>query len=296
MSLLATCRYIASHPVNRQRKLSALLGFVRWQLGTRILDRDILIDWVEGTRVVVRRGETGLTGSVYCGLDEFADMAFVLHSVRPTDLFVDVGANVGSYTILACAARGAQGIAIEPVLGTFARLKQNLAVNGLTEQVVALNAGVADAEGELRFTVEQNCMNHVVLVPDPSENTTLVRVLPLDALIEPTKPTFLKVDVEGFEASVVAGAKRTLTNPWVKAVIMELNHSGKRYGFEDDSIVRQLAEHGFQSYSYDPFARQLTSMSGKSNSASNTLFVRDLEWMEARIREAKAFSVGPLTL
>jgi len=296
VSLLATCRYIASHPVNRQRKLSALLGFVRWQLGTRILDRDILIDWVEGTRVVVRRGETGLTGSVYCGLDEFADMAFVLHSVRPTDLFVDVGANVGSYTILACAARGAQGIAIEPVLGTFARLKQNLAVNGLTEQVVALNAGVADAEGELRFTVEQNCMNHVVLVPDPSENTTLVRVLPLDALIEPTKPTFLKVDVEGFEASVVAGAKRTLTNPWVKAVIMELNHSGKRYGFEDDSIVRQLAEHGFQSYSYDPFARQLTSMSGKSNSASNTLFVRDLEWMEARIREAKAFSVGPLTL
>ena len=45
-------------------------------------------------------GMTGATGNVYCGLHEFEDMALVLHALRPRDLFVDVGANVGSYTVL----------------------------------------------------------------------------------------------------------------------------------------------------------------------------------------------------
>lgn len=176
MSLLATCRYIASHPVNRQRKLSALLGFVRWQLGSRILDREVVFEWVEGTRVVVRRGETGLTGNVYCGLDEFRDMAFVLHVVRDEDLFIDVGANVGSYSILACGARGAHGLAFEPVPETYERLIRNVRLNDLSGRVVAMNIGVADVEGELRFTVDENCMNHVATERDDSSPTVAICV------------------------------------------------------------------------------------------------------------------------
>lgn len=44
---------------------------------------------------------TGATGNWYCGLQEYEDMSFVLHALRPGDLFVDVGANIGSYSILA---------------------------------------------------------------------------------------------------------------------------------------------------------------------------------------------------
>lgn len=51
---------------------------------------------------------TGATGNIYVGLHEFEDMAFLLHVLRRTDLFVDVGANIGSYTILAGGAAGAK--------------------------------------------------------------------------------------------------------------------------------------------------------------------------------------------
>src|SRR6188768_213885 len=103
MSLSQTLRFIADHPLNRQHKSAALLRFLKWQIGIRLLPGRVVYDWINGTSFIVQRGETGLTGNLYCGLHEFSDMAFVLHAVGAGDLFVDVGANVGSYTLLACS-------------------------------------------------------------------------------------------------------------------------------------------------------------------------------------------------
>lgn len=77
---------------------------------------------------------------------------------------------------------------------------------------------------------------------------------------------------------------------------MELNQSGNRYGYSDEHIVAQMAEYKFSTFVYDPKARELSSLHGGSNLTGNTLFVRDVEWLERRIREAKTFVVGPLTL
>src|SRR6478609_823915 len=100
--MLSTLRFIIRHPLNQRRRLAALMRFASWQLGSRVKTEHV-IPWVAGTKLVVRRGMTGATGNIYCGLHEFADMAFVLHALRPGDLFVDVGANIGSYTVLASA-------------------------------------------------------------------------------------------------------------------------------------------------------------------------------------------------
>jgi hypothetical protein len=43
-----------------------------------------------------RKSAFCVTGNIYCGLHEFADMGFVLHFLRPGDLFVDVGANIAA--------------------------------------------------------------------------------------------------------------------------------------------------------------------------------------------------------
>ncbi len=56
-------------------------------------------------------------------------MSFVLHFLRNTDLFIDVGANLGAYSILASSVSGARTIAFEPVPHTFQLLKNNIALN-----------------------------------------------------------------------------------------------------------------------------------------------------------------------
>ena len=112
MSLIHTLKFITDHPLNRGQKFKSLLRFVKWQIGSRCVPGVVGYDWINGSKFLVKRGETGLTGNIYTGLHEFADMVFLLHFLRDSDLFVDIGANVGSYTILACSAVGASQVAL----------------------------------------------------------------------------------------------------------------------------------------------------------------------------------------
>src|ERR1700681_3691909 len=129
MSMLNVVKFLVSHPLNKYAKLSAIARIVKWQIGARLVPGDVVFEWINGSRFLVRKGETGLTGNIYAGLHEFPDMGYLLHVLREDDLFVDVGANVGSYTILACSVRRARGFAFEPVPTTYKRLFENIRLN-----------------------------------------------------------------------------------------------------------------------------------------------------------------------
>ena len=101
MSALSSLGFVTRHPLNAGRTLQALWRVLRWQLASRLAAGDVVYPWVNTSKFLVRAGETGLTGNIYGGLMEYADMAFLLHMLRPGELFVDVGANVGSFSILA---------------------------------------------------------------------------------------------------------------------------------------------------------------------------------------------------
>lgn len=294
--LIHTLKFISNHPLNRGRRVRAFTRFLRWQIRSRLAPGPVVYPWVNGSKVIVRSGETGVTGNVYCGLHEFEDMAYLLHVMTAADLFVDVGANVGVYTILACAVRGASGICFEPIPGTYGRLLENLRLNELTERVEALNLGVADTEGELLFTSDENTMNHVVTEGAARANTVSVRVWPLDVILQDRRPAVLKIDVEGFETRVLAGAAATLRHTSLHSVIMELNGSGARYGFDEDKILETMASCGFSPYRYEPFTRSLEKIDGGKSQSGNTLFVRDLALAQRRITVAPPVTVDGVQL
>src|SRR5262249_25516803 len=95
MGLISTARFIIDHPLSRGRKLANLSRFACWQIGARLARGPIATQFVNSAQLPASPGMTGATGNVYVGLHEFADMSFILHFLRPNDLFVDVGANVG---------------------------------------------------------------------------------------------------------------------------------------------------------------------------------------------------------
>jgi FkbM family methyltransferase len=207
MSIFSTVKFIATHPLNNGQQVAALTKFFKWQVVSRLFPNPIVYRWVDGSKIIIHPGDTGLTGNLYCGLHEFTDMAYLLHVTTAEDLFIDIGANVGSYTILACAVRGARGYCFEPVPSTYERLMDNIRINNLSERVVALNLGLADREGELIFTADKNCMNHVIISDsnDTTTNTVKVNVLPLDKILQNESPSIVKIDVEGFEKLVLEG-------------------------------------------------------------------------------------------
>ena len=282
MNLFRLLRFIASHPLNRDAPAKAVGRFVRWQLASRLISAPVALPFVDDTRLLVPRGMTGATGNWYSGLHEPDDMAFVLHALRPEDLFVDIGANVGSYTVLAAGAVGASAIGVEPLPATYARLQANVRLNGIEERVETVCAGVSDAPGEIRFTSGLDTMNRVLL---PGENlpSVTVPVTTLDLLCAPRLPAVIKIDVEGHEIPVLAGGTTVLGAPEVQAVLMETNGSGERYGSSDDAIIARMREHGFTPCRYDWKSRTIEAA---ERGGQNTIFIRDIEAVQARCRAA----------
>jgi len=290
--LAETLGFIVKHPLNRGRRFRALVEFLRWQVGSRLVAGPVVYSWVNGSRMIVHAGDDGVTGNIYCGLHELSEMAYLLHVMTPDDLFVDVGANVGAYTVLACAAKGARGCCLEPVPSTFARLLDTLRINQLSDRVDALNLGASDAEGELWFTSDENCTNHVVPAGERPAGAVQVKVRTLDAVLAGRRPSVLKIDVEGYEPFVLAGARETLSQPSLHSVIMELNGSVARYGLAEDAILKTMAGHGFKACEYDPFSKTLTPLGDRKSRSNNTVFVRDVQQAERHAKSAPPIPVG----
>lgn len=292
MSLPQVLQFVLNHPLNRRRRREALLRFVRWQIGSRLVPGAVAFEWVAGTRLLVRPGETGATQNIYCGLHDFEDMSYLLHVLSAEDLFLDVGANIGSYTVLACGAKGARGICFEPVPTTYVRLCDNLAVNHLASRVTALNIGLAETEGELKFTSEQNSMNHVLAAGETSAQSVAVPVRTLDSVLSGQAPSMMKIDVEGFEWPVLNGASATLTNPSLHSIVIELNGSGERYGYSDEAVFEKLRGLGFAPFTYEPFSRQLRPASRINHDGNNTLLIRNEAAVREKLHRAPRFSIG----
>ena len=113
-----TLKFIYTHPFNRRNKPGSLLRFVKWQINCLLNPYPILYPYTENTKLVIWKGLTGATGNLYCGLAEFNDMGFLLHFLRDSDLFIDVGANIGAYNILASGEISACTIVIDTIACT----------------------------------------------------------------------------------------------------------------------------------------------------------------------------------
>ena len=284
-----TLRHYLEHPLGRRTRGATLMRIVRWQLGSRLLGTRVAVPFVDGSRLLVGTGMHGATGNVYVGLMEFEDMAFVLHLLREGDQFLDVGANVGVYSILA-ASRGARVLAVEPVPATYEQLLDNIHLNRFEAKVEARNVGVGREPGELRFTTGHGPTDHVLAAGESAAHAATVAVEALDALAADWAPVMMKIDVEGFEANVIAGATHVLNESSLQAVLIELNSLGTRYGFNDDDIHKALVAAGFSPASYEPFARRLTLLEGHRTSG-NTLYVRNFSVLEQRLRGAAPVQV-----
>ncbi len=208
--------------------------------------------------------------------------------LRKDDLFVDIGANVGSYTVLAGGHVGAKVVSIEPLPLTFEHLKRNIAINQIGNNVMAYNFALGNEKGQISFTTTLDTMNHVATGSET--NTIRVPVETLDAILEKEKePVLLKIDVEGFETNVLNGASSTLNKDQLKAIIIELNGSGLKYGYDEPRLHEKLLAGGYHPYQYNPFERQLTAIN--KFGTHNTIYIKDPDFVQERIKKADKLKI-----
>lgn len=181
-------------------------------------------------------------------------------SLRPGDVFVDVGANIGYYSLLAARATGSTGrvFSIEASPSIYNRLQRNINLNGCTN-VSATNAAASDVKGELPiFSAPVYNLGHSTTVQSLAtrEEMQLEGVVPADTLealvgVENLrKARIIKIDVEGAELSVLSPLFSSLeqftqTTEW----ILELSPGYAAGGQSDvDRIFAAFLNSGYKAY------------------------------------------------
>lgn len=144
----------------------------------------------------------------------------------------------------------------------------------------------------MTLTADGDTVNHIVTDSMTGARTETVTMTTLDETLAWRTPLMLKIDVEGFETEVLNGALQTLNVPTLRCVLLELNGSGRRYGYDDDAIRRQLIARGFEECGYRPFERRLLERRADDASSANALFIRDRAFVEARLQDAPPIAVN----
>ncbi|NUN63526.1 FkbM family methyltransferase [Pseudanabaena biceps] len=272
-------RFIDKHPLASQNRSLAIANWFKWQVSSRILKMPVIFPWIRDSKLVVESSMTGATGNIYAGLHEFTDMAFCLHLLRAGDLFVDVGANIGSYTVLASKVSGANSLSLEPVPTTFKHLTRNININELSQLVEARCCAVGKASGSIQFSTDCDTTNQVV----DSTYTGVsieVPVMSLDEILKTSKPTLIKIDVEGYEPEVIQGAINTLSCSSILAILLET---------VNPEIEVTLQNNGFSNASYDPFTRTLTTSSINNHRGNNYLWIKNPDQIIDRCRKSDKY-------
>lgn len=155
------------------------------------------------------------------------------------DVFFDIGANVGMYTIYAAVMQGCRVISFEPEALNYAELNKNIHLNDLHRKVTAYCAAVSDEEGQMRV-LHLSSFRPAFSHHDFGENRFEGPVTKLVASAEARprqgcvsvmldgnaehflpQPTHIKIDVDGLEWRIISGGEKCLKKPTLKTVLIE---------------------------------------------------------------------------
>ncbi|HEX6747288.1 MAG TPA: FkbM family methyltransferase [Longimicrobium sp.] len=135
--------------------------------------------------------------------------AFVQHAGAADGVLFDVGANHGIFTLAYCAARpGNRAIAFDAAAEPLADLRRALAQNGLADRAEIRQAWLSSASGTVHGSIDESGFFNTTR----EDRSREVVKTTIDAFVERTgiRPSIVKIDVDGEEIEVIAGAARTL--------------------------------------------------------------------------------------
>jgi FkbM family methyltransferase len=200
--------------------------FTKWRVDTLFTKEPVTLDWIS--------------------------------AFRPGEILVDIGANVGMYSVWAAKTRGARVYAFEPEAQNYALLNRNIVANGLGGQVTAYCVALSDRAGysELHLSdlqVGGSChsygepvdFKHEPMRPVFSQGCFAARLDDLVACGAVPQTDHIKIDVDGIEPQVVAGARRVLAEAKLRSLLVEVNQNLA----DHRQMTAELKSLGFR---YDP--------------------------------------------
>jgi len=263
LSLLAQ---IVRHPNNRSWPLGGVFRFVGWQIWKRIVRRPLTIRVGANRRFLAVPDPPFSSQVIYNRLPDWDEMNFLLRYLRREDRFLDLGANVGFYTVLASTIIDLGEIfPIEANPSNTAILRRQLEINHLKNVKVSETAA-SNIDGTVRFSTATREMGSILHRPNNDPDTLEVPCQRLDTLLVRMPGSgdaidLAKMDVEGCEMLVLEGAADTLKRKVVQTWLFEVNdHALRNHGSTARDLLNTFTQHGYSLYAWDETTRELKAV------------------------------------
>lgn len=272
------------HPASAHHHGLPLWKFASWQLRKRLFPRPVTIEAFDGARLRCYPDNAATSGVIYLGWPDWHEMQWLRDVLRPGDGFLDVGANVGVYSVLAAARvkPGGEILAVEAEPSLAKRLLDNLRLNGFDERSVR-QVAVGEQAGTCRFSFGKDAVGSV-LADQSSLVGCDVTMQTLDDLVpDPARFAVGKIDIEGYELAAFRGARRLLEARRPRCWLIETNQASKRYGSTRAELQVLLGEYGFEFFEVLERGRVLKRVPAGGPFYENSLAVADLEWLRSRL-------------
>jgi len=214
----------------------------------RLKPQGIVTAHADGHIFFVNAADTGIAPPLIMhGIFAPGETAALAALLKPGMAFVDVGANIGYFSLLAARAVGPRGrvYAFEPEDENYELLVKNIKANGY-ENVTPVKQAVSDSAGETTFYLRDDNLCAHSMVPRTGGKTVIVPTVTLDEYFKDKKVDVIKVDVEGAESSVLRGMHALLqTQKNITLVVEFYPKALRRSGADPEQFLTGLADLGF---------------------------------------------------
>lgn len=229
--------------------------------------------------------EIGLAELIYLHPYEWDTREFIRRYLKTGEVFVDVGAHLGFFSMIAARKVGAEGCvyAFEPSPDTFRHLEANVALNRFS-QVICVPAAVSDQPGSAVLHTRLNEPSDAFSTltnfnPDNQVKSMPVTCVSLDEYLQQQKRSdvhLVKIDVEGWEAHVLRGAESLLTTPDAPVLVIEFcDWLAEAAGSSTQALRSQIEALGYGLYHYDPANIFIEPVQGASWQYDNLIATKD---------------------
>lgn len=177
------------------------------------------------------------------------ELAFFEQNLKKGNIFIDIGANVGLFSLLA-SEKGCQVYSFEPTPKTFDRLNENVDLNNYTN-IQTFNIALSNTKGETSMNVAENGMDAWNNLSTEANEDGFIKVKiktdTLDNFIQSHFPEFnqeiiIKMDVEGWEKFVITGGKKSLKNGKFLLMIEFNDENFLKNDYSGQEIISMMSE------------------------------------------------------
>lgn len=232
--------------------------FIYWNLGVRTLYLKSAYTFANGSKVTSLAGYTAEFSTdtfteferVHSLMNEDSVIKDMLSEVESGDTFYDIGANIGIYSaFFKLAANEGEAIAFEPHPDNQQSIKENSFLNSVEIRIIGVALSDKDDQLLLQQIGEEAGAGEHQLTEKKTGEGIEVDVVPLDRSIIKENidpPNIVKIDVEGAEQKVIAGAKETFSAENCRVIYCEI-HSEKLSDFDSSEreLKRLLSDYGY---------------------------------------------------